>query len=205
MEKNAALPVRPCRNMRGMISQAVTEGPYVATHARGDVSLLGRSRSAVLVFNQDVHIVVSTQERLHVPRFSTTTLLVSIETKTIARLRFSRTPPSLSKPLHIFVGDDACASSLRQSRFTTGCQKTVFPCLDFRAASSAICRADSCEPTRPIATDSAPNFLTSEARSSSSGARSEVEFITTRCGVKHFSRVQEKNFQNFFAVTQPNL
>ena len=169
------------------------------------MSLLGRSRSLVPVSTLTLHIAASAQERLHVPPLTTPTLHVSIETKTFARLRFSRTPSSLSKPLHIFVGDDACASSLRQSRFTTGCQKAVFSCLDFRAASSAICRADSCEPTRPIATDSAPNVLTSEARSSSSGARSEVEFITMQCGVKHFSRVPEKNFKTFFAVTQPNF
>jgi hypothetical protein len=31
-----------------------------------------------------------------------------------------------------------------------------------------------------------------------------VEFITTQRGVKHFSRVREKNFKKFFAVTQPN-
>jgi hypothetical protein len=66
------------------------------------------------------------------------------------------------KSLVVFVGDDACAPSFRQSQFYDPLQKTVFSCLELRAASSAICRDASCEPTRPIATDSASYLQTSK-------------------------------------------
>jgi hypothetical protein len=56
------------------------------------------------------------------------------------------------------------------------------------------CRAASFEPTRPIATDSAAHLRTSEARSSSSGARSEMEDITTQFDVKTFFVLFDKSF-----------
>ena len=128
--------------------------PYVATHARGDVSLLGRRRSHIFVFFQ--------RRRLPV---------IVVQDEDACTSSVFKNTVFFRKPLVALVSDDAYASSLQQSQLHDPLQKTVFSCLDLRAGSSAICRAASCEPARPIATDSAPHLRTSEARSPSSGAR----------------------------------
>jgi hypothetical protein len=178
--------------------------PYVATHARGDGCLLGRRRFRILVFNVTVHGSCFDLETFARPGLQQRPLHVFPSQRRRRSVFGFQEHRLFQKIVRSFSPAMTLARPLRRLRSHDLLPRTVFSCLDLRAASSTICRADSCEPTRPIATDSAPHFRTSEARSSSSGARSEVEFITTQRGVKHFSRIEEKNFKKIFAVTQPN-
>jgi hypothetical protein len=55
----------------------------------------------------------------------------------------------------------------------------------------------------PVATEAAAHLRTSEARSSSSGVRSDAKFTTVTDDVKTISRALEKKFQDYFRGHTP--
>jgi hypothetical protein len=137
-----------------------------ADHARGDGCLLGRRRFRILVFNVTVHGSCFDLETFARPGLQQRPLHVFPSQRRRRSVFGFQEHRLFQKVVRSFSPAMTLARPLRRLRSHDLLPRTVFSCLDLRAASSTICRADSCEPTRPIATDSAPHFRTSEARSS---------------------------------------